>query len=151
MIETILVFLPLVGSILAGLMVFAGIGADKHRKHTLDLASQIVTCGMLIVSALLAVVIFFDVGLNGNARTTELFTWIASGSFELSWALKVDTLTSVMMIVVCVVSAMVHVYSVGYMHHDPSVPRFMCYLSLFTFMMLMLITADNLVQMFFGW
>ncbi|MGJ3258804.1 MAG: NADH-quinone oxidoreductase subunit L [Rhodospirillales bacterium] len=151
MIETILVFLPLVGSIIAGLMVFASIGADKHRKHTLDLASQVVTCGMLIVSALLAVVIFFDVGLNGNARTTELFTWIASGSFELSWALKVDTLTSVMMIVVTVVSAMVHVYSVGYMHHDPSVPRFMCYLSLFTFMMLMLITADNLVQMFFGW
>ena len=151
MIETILVFLPLIGSAIAGVMVFASIGADKHRKHALDLASQIVTCSGLLISALLAVLIFIDVGLHGNARTTELFTWIASGSFELSWALKVDTLTSVMMIVVCVVSAMVHVYSVGYMHHDPSVPRFMCYLSLFTFMMLMLITADNLVQMFFGW
>ncbi|MDB9704476.1 proton-conducting transporter membrane subunit, partial [Rhodospirillales bacterium] len=132
-------------------MVLATVGADKEFKHKMDLASQIVTCGMMLMAAVLAVVIFVDVGLNGNARTTELFTWIASGSFELSWALKVDSLTSVMMIVVCVVSAMVHVYSIGYMHHDPSVPRFMCYLSLFTFMMLMLITADNLVQMFFGW
>ncbi|MDC1212994.1 NADH-quinone oxidoreductase subunit L [Rhodospirillales bacterium] len=151
MIETILVFLPLAGSLIAGVMVLATVGADKEFKHKMDLASQIVTCGMMLMTAVLAVVIFVDVGLNGNARTTELFTWIASGSFELSWALKVDSLTSVMMIVVCVVSAMVHVYSIGYMHHDPSVPRFMCYLSLFTFMMLMLITADNLVQMFFGW
>ena len=151
MIETILVFLPLVGSLIAGVMVLATVGADKEFKHKMDFASQIVTCGMMLMAAVLAVVIFVDVGLNGNARTTEFFTWIASGSFELSWALKVDALTSVMMIVVCVVSAMVHVYSIGYMHHDPSVPRFMCYLSLFTFMMLMLITADNLVQMFFGW
>ena len=151
MIETILVFLPLAGSLIAGVLVLATVGADKEFKHKMDLASQIVTCGMMLMTAVLAVVIFVDVGLNGNARTTELFTWIASGSFELSWALKVDSLTSVMMIVVCVVSAMVHVYSIGYMHHDPSVPRFMCYLSLFTFMMLMLITADNLVQMFFGW
>ena len=67
------------------------------------------------------------------------------------WALKVDTLTAVMMLVVTVVSAMVHVYSIGYMSHDPSIPRFMAYLSLFTFFMLMLVTADNLVQMFFGW
>ena len=151
MIETILVFLPLIGSMIAGIMVFATVGADKETKHKLDVASQVVTCGLMIISAILAVLIFIDVGLNGNARTTELFTWIQSGSFEFSWALKVDTLTSVMMIVVCVVSAMVHVYSVGYMHHDSSVPRFMSYLSLFTFMMLMLITADNLVQMFFGW
>jgi len=151
MIETILVFLPLIGSMIAGIMVFATVGADKEAKHKLDVASQVVTCGLMIISAVLAVLIFIDVGLNGNTRTTELFTWIQSGSFEFSWALKVDTLTSVMMIVVCVVSAMVHVYSVGYMHHDSSVPRFMSYLSLFTFMMLMLITADNLVQMFFGW
>ena len=151
MIESILVFLPLVGAIIAGIITFAAIGADKHRKHTLDLTSQVITCGFMVIAAILAVVIFFDVGIGGNARTTELFTWIQSGSFELSWALKVDSLTAVMMIVVCVVSAMVHIYSIGYMHHDPSVPRFMCYLSLFTFMMLMLITADNLVQMFFGW
>lgn len=151
MIETILVFLPLIGSIIAGGMVFMTINADKEARHKLDVASQVITCGLMLISALLAVLIFIDVGLNGNVRTTELFTWIQSGSFELSWALKVDTLTSVMMVVVCVVSAMVHVYSVGYMHHDSSVPRFMSYLSLFTFMMLTLITADNLVQMFFGW
>ncbi|MEX0693292.1 MAG: NADH-quinone oxidoreductase subunit L [Rhodospirillales bacterium] len=151
MIETILVFLPLIGAVIAGGITLYSVGADKHLRHSLDLAAQIITCGTMLTSALLAVFIFIDVGLNGNARTTELFTWIASGSFELSWALKVDSLTAVMMIVVCVVSAMVHVYSVGYMHHDSSVPRFMCYLSLFTFMMLMLITADNLVQMFFGW
>lgn len=151
MIETILVFLPLIGFFIAGGMVFATINADKEARHKLDVASQVVTCGLMVVSALLAVLIFIDVGLNGNVRTTELFTWIQSGSFELSWALKIDALTSVMMVVVCVVSAMVHVYSVGYMHHDSSIPRFMAYLSLFTFMMLMLITADNLVQMFFGW
>ena len=151
MIETLLVFLPLAGAAIAGVITFLAIGASKERKHRLDLAAQVVTCGFLTLAAILAVVIFVDVGLNGNARTTELFTWIQSGAFEFSWALKIDTLTSVMMIVVCVVSAMVHVYSIGYMHHDPSVPRFMAYLSLFTFMMLMLITADNLVQMFFGW
>jgi len=89
MIETILVFLPLAGSLIAGVMVLATVGADKEFKHKMDLASQIVTCGMMLMTAVLAVVIFVDVGLNGNARTTELFTWIASGSFELSWALKV--------------------------------------------------------------
>lgn len=151
MFDALIVFLPLVGAIVAGLICLASIGADKGRRHTLDVASQIVTCGLLCISALLAVVVFVDVALGGNPRTTELFTWIDSGALELSWALKVDTLTSVMMIVVTVVSAMVHVYSVGYMHHDNSVPRFMCYLSLFTFFMLMLITADNLVQLFFGW
>jgi len=151
MIETILVFSPLVGSMIAGLIVFASNAEDKERQHKLDLAAQWVTCSGLVLSAILAVVIFKDVALDGNARTTELFTWIDSGAFELSWALKVDSLTAVMMIVVCVVSAMVHIYSVGYMHHDPSIPRFMSYLSLFTYFMLMLITADNLVQLFFGW
>ena len=109
MIETLLVFLPLAGAAIAGVITFLAIGASKERKHRLDLAAQVVTCGFLILSAILAVVIFIDVGINGNARTTELFTWIQSGAFEFSWALKVDTLTSVMMIVVCVVSAMVHV------------------------------------------
>ncbi len=150
MAETLLVFLPLIGSIIAGIIVFMP-AEDKLRKHQLDLLAQVVTCGLLLVSALLAVYLFYDVGIRGNARTTELFTWISSGAFELSWALKVDTLTVVMMIVVTGVSAMVHVYSVGYMHHDPCVPRFMSYLSLFTFFMLMLITSDNLVQLFFGW
>ena len=84
-------------------------------------------------------------------RTTPLFTWFLSGGFEAPWAIKVDQLTAVMLIVVTGVSAMVHVYSIGYMHGDPSVPRFMSYLSLFTFSMLMLVTADNFMQLFFGW
>src|SRR5690606_13561098 len=94
---------------------------------------------------------FFDVAVGGNVRVTELFTWFDSGSFEASWSLRVDSLTAVMLVVVTWVSAMVHVYSVGYMHHDKSVPRFMAYLSLFTFCMLMLVTADNFMQLFFGW
>ena len=81
----------------------------------------------------------------------KLFTWFASGGLDVDWALRVDTLTAVMLIVVTGVSSMVHVYSVGYMAEDPSIPRFMSYLSLFTFFMLMLVTADNLVQLFFGW
>jgi len=150
MIETFIVFLPLVGSVLAGLIVFSS-SEDKEKQARLDAMSQWITCGALLTSAIMAIFVFADVALGGNARTTELFTWIDSGTLEVSWALKVDSLTAVMMIVVTVVSAMVHVYSVGYMHHDPCIPRFMCYLSLFTFFMLMLITADNLVQMFFGW
>lgn len=148
---TAVVFLPLIGACLAGLIAFARHGADKKRSHVLDVLSQWVTCGGLLISAGGAVAIFFDVALGGNSYTTELFTWIDSGTFEVSWALKVDTLTSVMLIVVTVVSSMVHIYSIGYMHHDHHVPRFMAYLSLFTFFMLMLVTADNLVQMFFGW
>src|SRR5882672_5948756 len=95
--------------------------------------------------------VFYDVCYAGNARTTELFTWFDAGTFEASWAIRVDSLTAVMLVVVTVVSAMVHVYSVGYMAHDHSIPRFMSYLSLFTFSMLMLVTADNFMQMFFGW
>ncbi len=150
MIEKLVVFLPLIGSIIAGIIVFMP-SDDKEKQHQRDTLAQVVTCLGLVVSAACAVAIFFDVALDGNARTTELFTWIDSGTLEISWALKVDTLTAVMMIVVTVVSAMVHIYSIGYMHHDHSIPRFMCYLSLFTFFMLMLITGDNLIQIFFGW
>ena len=150
MLDILVVFLPLLGSILAGIITFVP-AEDKAKQHGLDLAAQWVTCGGLVLSAICAVVVFWDVALGGNPRTTELFTWIDSGALEVSWALKVDTLTAVMMIVVTVVSAMVHIYSIGYMHHDPCIPRFMCYLSLFTFFMLMLITSDNLVQLFFGW
>ena len=150
MLDFLVVFLPLVGSIIAGVIAFIP-AADKDKQHSLDTLSQWVTCSGLVLSMLCAFFVFKDVALDGNARTTELFTWIDSGALEVSWALKVDTLTAVMMIVVTVVSAMVHIYSIGYMHHDNAIPRFMCYLSLFTFFMLMLITADNLVQLFFGW
>ena len=150
MIEILAVFLPLVGAALAGVIVFMP-QADKHKQHTMDTLAQWITCTGLVLSAICAIILFKDVALDGNARVTELFTWIDSGSLEVSWALRVDQLTSVMMIVVTGVSAMVHIYSCGYMHHDKSIPRFMSYLSLFTYFMLMLITSDNLVQLFFGW
>ncbi|MBB54924.1 MAG: NADH-quinone oxidoreductase subunit L [Magnetovibrio sp.] len=150
MLDILVVFLPLIGSVMAGIIVFVQ-AADKEKQHSLDMLAQWVTCSGLVLSMICAIVVFNDVAIEGNARTTELFTWIDSGALEASWALKVDTLTAVMMIVVTVVSSMVHIYSVGYMHHDTAIPRFMCYLSLFTFFMLMLITSDNLVQLFFGW
>ena len=139
--DVALVFLPLAGAIIAGL--FGRVIGDR--------GAQWVTCSFLLVSAVLSIVAFVDVIHNGNPRTTELFTWFDTGAFEASWAIRVDQLTAVMLVVVCVVSAMVHVYSVGYMAHDHSIPRFMSYLSLFTFCMLMLVTADNFMQMFFGW
>src|SRR5215468_3228033 len=105
----------------------------------------------MLLSMCLAFWVFIDVCYGGHARTTELFTWFDAGSFEASWAIRVDSLTAVMLVVVTIVSAMVHVYSIGYMAHDHSIPRFMSYLSLFTFCMLMLVTADNFMQMFFGW
>ncbi len=145
-----LVFLPLLGAIIAGALALAR-PADKHGKHRIDVLAQRITCGALLVSMVLAIVVFYDVVVGGRAGSVELLPWIESGSFQVSWALKIDTLTAVMMLVVTVVSAMVHVYSIGYMHHDPGIPRFMAYLNLFTFFMLMLVTADNLVQMFFGW
>jgi NADH-quinone oxidoreductase subunit L len=144
------VLLPLLGALIGGLLVFFEPGS-KDAKHRLDTLAQVITCGALLVSMVLAILVFIDVVGEGNARTVELFTWIDSGSFEVSWALRLDTLSAVMMLVVTVVSAMVHVYSVGYMHHDPGIPRFMAYLNLFTFFMLALVTADNLLQMFFGW
>ena len=150
MIEAI-VFLPLLGFAIAGIMSFVDTGDDKHKKHNLDLMAQIVTCGPMLASMVLSWIIFNDVALQGNAYSVQALTWIQSGDLEINWAFRVDTLTAVMLIVVTTVSAMVHVYSVGYMHNDPDVPRFMAYLSFFTFAMLMLVTADNLVQMFFGW
>jgi len=135
------VFLPLVGSFIAG---FFG-------RQIGDRGAQLVTCTLMVVAAVLSVALFVQIGFNGAAGTVGLFTWIDSGDFVVSWALRMDTLTAVMLVVVNVVSAMVHVYSIGYMSHDPAKARFMSYLSLFTFMMLMLVTADNLLQMFFGW
>lgn len=144
------IFLPLLGFLIAGALALFTPQDEKKRK-TNDRIAQVVTCGGMLISAICAIAIFFDVGLNGNAKTVHLFTWIQSGTFDVSWALRFDTLTAVMMIVVTGVSSMVHLYSCGYMSHDPNIPRFMGYLSLFTFCMLMLITADNLLQLFFGW
>jgi len=135
------VFLPLAGGLIAGIF---GVRMG-------DRAAQLVTVIPMLIAAVLSSYLLWHVGIQGNERTVELFTWIDSGTLEVSWALRVDTLTAVMMFVVNVVSSMVHVYSVGYMSHDPHKPRFMAYLSLFTFFMLSLVTADNFVQMFFGW
>jgi NADH-quinone oxidoreductase subunit L len=136
-----IVFLPLIAAIVAGLF----------GRFLGDRGSQIVTCGAVIVSALLSVVAFFKVVIGHQPTTVMLFDWIVAGDLRVSWALRIDQLTAVMLIVVNVVSAVVHVYSVGYMEEDPHKPRFMAYLSLFTFAMLMLVTADNFVQMYFGW
>src|SRR3989339_756568 len=146
-----IVFLPLLGAMFAGILAFVRAGKDKHYKHRVDTYAQWITSGFLLVCMAMSWMTFADVGLNGNAYTVTVLSWIQSGDINLNWALKVDTLTAVMLVVVCTVSAMVHVYAIGYMHHDPDVPRFMSYLSLFTFCMLMLVTADNLVQMYFGW
>jgi NADH-quinone oxidoreductase subunit L len=140
------VLMPLLGSVLAGLFL-----ATMPKGHGRDLAAQLATCLCMGVSAVLAIFIFYQVALQGQGRTVELFTFIHSGALHASWAFKFDTLSAVMVLVVSVCSTMIHIYSVGYMHDDPSVPRFMAYLSLFTFCMLMLVTADNFVQMFFGW
>jgi len=150
MFATATVFLPLIGAILAGVLAFVP-AADKDAQARLDTWANWIACGGLLLSAVFGVWLFIDVAVQGNVRTVELFTWIDSGALSVSWALKVDQLTAVMMLVVTVVSAMVHVYSIGYMHNDPGIPRFMSYLSLFTFFMLTLITADNLIQLYFGW
>ena len=136
-----IVFLPLLGAIVAGL--FGRVIGDR--------GAQLVTCGAMVLAAALGIVLFVDVALGGANRTVDLLTWISSGSFEVAWALRFDTLSAVMVAMVALISACIHVYSIGYMSHDPSIPRFMSYLSLFTFSMLMLVTSDNFVQLFFGW
>jgi NADH-quinone oxidoreductase subunit L len=139
---TILVFLPLLMALVAGL-------GGRMIGHT---AAKALTTGGLFVSAALAWTTFIGFWLNdAQAFTVPLLDWIESGGLSVGWALKVDTLTAVMLVVVTSVSALVHLYSWGYMEEDPSQSRFFAYLSLFTFAMLMLVTADNLVQMFFGW
>jgi NADH-quinone oxidoreductase subunit L len=113
--------------------------------------AEIATTSLLMISALLSWVALFYVGFQGHDTRVQLFTWIAAGDLKVEWALRIDTMTVVMFVVVNSVSALVHLYSIGYMNEDPFRPRFFAYLSLFTFAMLMLVTADNLVQLFFGW
>ncbi|QKV17960.1 NADH-quinone oxidoreductase subunit L [Oricola thermophila] len=137
-----IVFLPLIGFLVAGLF-----GRSIGAK-----ASEYVTSGLLVVSAVLSWIAYFSVAFSEEpAFTVDVLRWIQTGGLDVSWAFRIDTLTVVMLVVVNTVSALVHIYSIGYMHHDPDRPRFFAYLSLFTFAMLMLVTSDNLVQMFFGW
>jgi proton-translocating NADH-quinone oxidoreductase, chain L len=138
----LIVFLPLLAAIIAGL----------GNKQLGNVAAKSITTGALFIACGLSWPIFLGF-LNGSAEATvvPVLTWVASGTMTFDWALRVDTLTAVMLVVVTSVSALVHLYSWGYMSEEPDQPRFFAYLSLFTFAMLMLVTADNLVQMFFGW
>ena len=137
-----IVFLPLIGFLIVGLF-----GSSLGAK-----ASEYITCGFMIVAAVLSWVAFFTVAIGDHeAFVVPVMRWIQSGGLDAAWALRIDPLTAVMLVVVNTVSCLVHIYSIGYMHHDPHRPRFFAYLSLFTFAMLMLVTSDNLVQMFFGW
>jgi NADH-quinone oxidoreductase subunit L len=184
-----IVFLPLIGAILAGLIALFGAHArnpsgdvlehhddahtsnvhasDAHDDHADDhghddhhvseppaagsRAAELITTGLLLVSAALSWAALVDVGFMHHDVRIALFPWITSGDLQVSWSLRVDTLTAVMLVVVNTVSSLVHLYSIGYMDEDPNRPRFFAYLSLFTFAMLMLVTSDNLVQLFFGW
>jgi NADH-quinone oxidoreductase subunit L len=137
----LVVFLPLLAAAIAGFFGRA-IG---------DRGSQIITCGALCLSAVFGILLFREIMAQSSPHIQTLATWIAAGGVDVSWSLRLDTLSGVMILVVTIVSAMVHIYSIGYMAHDPSIPRFMAYLSLFTFFMLMLVTANDFVQMFFGW
>src|SRR6201997_2945549 len=184
-----IVFLPLLGAILAGIIAVVGAHrrcpsgdvvehhgdapGDAHASHAHDdhdaddhghddhhvseppaagsRAAELITTGLLFVSAALSWFTFVDVGFLHHDARIQLFPWIFSGDLQVYWALRVDTLTAVMLVVVTTVSSLVHLYSIGYMDEDPYRPRFFGYLSMFTFAMLMLVTADNLVQLFFGW
>src|SRR5438874_1276082 len=191
-----IVFLPLLGAIIAALIALAGararhpggppsIGAENHAHGPVDesharaapaphgahavldashsepealeppaagsRSAELVTTVFLFAAMLLSWLAFADVGFGHHDSRVTLFPWIISGELKVDWALRIDTLTAVMFVVVTTISAFVHLYSIGYMEEDPYQPRFFSYLSLFTFAMLMLVTADNLVQLFFGW
>src|ERR1700761_1707672 len=193
-----IVFLPLIGAILAGLISIFGAHArnpsgetvehhdgahghgavpvnedagvihatshepDAHDDHGHDdhaieppaagsRAAELITTGLLLVSAGLSWLALVDVGFMHHDVRIALFPWITSGDLQVAWALRIDTLTAVMLVVVNTISSLVHLYSIGYMDEDPHRPRFFAYLSLFTFAMLMLVTANNFLQMFFGW
>ncbi|MGC2812375.1 MAG: NADH-quinone oxidoreductase subunit L [Bradyrhizobium sp.] len=187
-----IVFLPLIGAVLAGLIAIFGAHArhpggdtvehhgdshgavavnedagvihaashesDAHDDHHAvepaaagSRAAELITTGLLFVSAAFSWIALVDVGFMHHDVRIALFPWIVSGDLQVNWSLRVDTLTAVMLVVVNTVSSLVHLYSIGYMDEDPYRPRFFAYLSLFTFAMLVLVTADNLVQMFFGW
>ena len=138
--EFTLLFLPLLASIISG---FFG-------KFIGDRNSEIITSVFVSISALLSLTLFYQVIVNGYENNVVIATWINSGTLNVNWSVKVDALSSVMLVVVTLVSSLVHIYSIGYMSHDPDKPRFMAYLSLFTFAMLTLVTSDNFLQLFFG-
>ena len=139
--EYIIIFLPLLGSVISG---FFG-------RYIGSKSSEIITCLCVSISACLSLFIFYKVIYHDYTNYVIIAKWIESGTLNVNWSIYVDPLSALMLVVVTLISAIVHIYSVGYMSHDPHKPRFMSYLSLFTFAMLMLVTADNFIQLFFGW
>ena len=139
--EYLIVLLPLLGSIIS-----AFFGKRLGAK-----TCQILTSLLVSVSAILSLFIFYEVFAQNYSSNKLIFRWISSGDFQVNWSIYIDSLSSVMLVVVSLISAIIHFYSIGYMNQDPHKPRFMSYLSLFTFAMLTLVTADNFLQLFFGW
>ena len=139
--EISIIALPLIASIISG---FFG-------KFIGDRNSEILTSLLVSISAILSALILYKVIFNQYQENIIIATWISSGTLDVSWSIKIDSLSAIMLVVVTSVSSLVHIYSIGYMSHDPHKPRFMAYLSLFTFAMLMLVTSDNFIQLIFGW
>ena len=139
--EISIIALPLIASIISGL--FGKLIGDRN--------SEIITSLLVSISAILSAVVLYEVIFNNYQDNIIIATWINSGTLDVNWSMKIDPLSAIMLVVVTSVSSLVHIYSIGYMSHDPHKPRFMAYLSLFTFAMLMLVTSDNFIQLFFGW
>ena len=136
----LIILLPLLGSLLG-----------YYSKPLGDRFSEIIPTLLVIASAVLSAIVFYRGIIFDEYSNYIIFEWIKSGSFKVNWSINIDPLSSVMLVVVTSVSSLVHIYSIGYMSHDPHRPRFMSYLSLFTFSMLMLVVSDNFLQLFFGW
>ncbi len=139
--EYLILFLPLIGSVISG---FFG-------KKIGDRNSQVLTSSFVSISAILSLLVLYKVIISDYSNNIVVATWINSGTLNVNWSIKIDALSAVMFVVVNFVSALVHIYSIGYMSHDPHKTRFMAYLSLFTFAMLTLVSSDNFIQLFFGW
>src|ERR1700740_1792987 len=136
-----IILLPLLGSFIAGLF-----GRFIGSK-----GAQFITTSFIGLAFIFSSIAFYEVALSNSPCYLTLFTWIDSGMLEISWSFMFDTLSVVMLVVVTSISFLVHLYSIEYMETDPHIPRFMSYLSIFTFFMLILVTADNFVQLFVGW
>jgi NADH-quinone oxidoreductase subunit L len=136
----LLIFFPLLGSILG-----------YSVKSLGDRYSEIITTSLVVISAAFSCIIFYNGVVHDLYGNYKILDWISSGNFKVNWSINIDPLSSIMLVVVTSVSSLVHIYSIGYMSHDPNKPRFMSYLSLFTFSMLMLVVSDNFLQLFFGW
>ena len=138
--EYAILFLPLIGALLGYVIKVFG-----------DIYSEIVTTLFVSAAAILSIILFYNGIVYEDYGNYKIYQWIASGKFIVNASINIDPLSSIMLVVVSLVSALVHIYSIGYMSHDPDKPRFMCYLSLFTFAMFTLVVSDNFLQLFFGW